>query len=126
MIAQFCVAYGVAGWAKTGQTYTDGSAFYWIVANDRWYRFEPWWLLSTFGTNALRWATWIAVLVPADRASCRRRTVARHPLAPEGMACSPMDLGPAVVRFYRHAVGLTEYWAVRSRHDVQRAGFVPG
>ena len=35
-------------------------AFYWIVANDRWYRFEPWWLLSTFGTNALRWATWIA------------------------------------------------------------------
>ena len=61
MIAQFCVAYGVAGWAKTGQTYTDGSAFYWIVANDRWYRFEPWWLLSTFGTNALRWATWIAV-----------------------------------------------------------------
>jgi hypothetical protein len=58
MILQLCLAYGVAGWAKTGPSWVDGTAFYYVLANDRWFRFEPWWLLSTFGTNLLRAATW--------------------------------------------------------------------
>lgn len=60
MIFQLCLAYGVAGWAKTGPTYLEGNSLYYVLANDRWFRFEPWWLLSTFGTNALVVATWIA------------------------------------------------------------------
>ena len=58
MIMQLCIAYGVAGWAKTGPSWVDGTAFYYVLANDRWFRFEPWWLLSTFGTNLLHAATW--------------------------------------------------------------------
>lgn len=60
MILQLCLAYGVAGWAKTGATYVEGTSLYYVLANDRWFRFEPWWLLSTFGTNLLRVATWVA------------------------------------------------------------------
>jgi hypothetical protein len=58
MILQLCIAYGVAGWAKTGPSWVDGTALYYVLANDRWFRFEPWWLLSTFGTNLLHAATW--------------------------------------------------------------------
>src|SRR5690606_14848539 len=58
MVLQLCLAYGVAGWAKTGQTWVEGTSFYYVLANDRWFRFEPWWLLSTFGTHLLRGATW--------------------------------------------------------------------
>jgi hypothetical protein len=58
MILQLCIAYGVAGWAKTGQTWVEGSALYYVLANDRWVRFQPWWLLATFGNNLLRVASW--------------------------------------------------------------------
>lgn len=60
MILQLCIAYGVAGWAKTGATWEDGTSFYYVLSNDRWFRFPPWWLLSTFGTNLLRAATFVA------------------------------------------------------------------
>lgn len=58
MILQLAIADGVAGWAKTGATYSEGTALYYMLASDRWFRFEPWWLLATFGDNVLRVATW--------------------------------------------------------------------
>ncbi len=60
MILQLTIAYTAAGWAKTGQSYVDGSSFYYLLSNDRWYRFHPWWLLSNLGDNLLIAATWIA------------------------------------------------------------------
>ncbi len=60
MILQLSVAYTVAGWAKTGQSYVDGTALYNLLANDRWHRFPPWELLRVFGDNLLRVATWTA------------------------------------------------------------------
>ncbi|MEZ4451423.1 MAG: hypothetical protein R3B09_18230 [Nannocystaceae bacterium] len=60
MIVQLCVTYGVAGWLKSGATYDDGTAFYYLVSNDRWYRFPPWWWLHHFGDNVMRWGGWFA------------------------------------------------------------------
>lgn len=60
MMLQVCFVFGVNGWAKTGITYQDGTALYYLLANERWFRFEPWWLLSTFGSDLLRVATWVA------------------------------------------------------------------
>lgn len=61
MIGQLCLTYGVNGWAKTGPTWIEGTSLYYLLANDRWFRVPPWWLLATFGTNLLRLATWVAL-----------------------------------------------------------------
>ncbi len=60
MILQLTVAYTVAGWAKIGQSYVDGSSFFNLLGDGRWNRFPQWGMLRLFGDNLIRLATWIA------------------------------------------------------------------
>jgi len=60
MILQLTLAYGIAGWAKTGPSYVDGTSFFNLLTDGRWTRVPMWEMLRLFGDNLLRLATWTA------------------------------------------------------------------
>lgn len=60
MIVQLGVLYGANGWNKGGRNWDEGNTLAYMLMNDRWFRFEPWWLLS-HAEPLLRVGTWVAL-----------------------------------------------------------------